>query len=87
MLGRVKHIPIFAGTQTVRVAQPEDVIGLKVQAMVNNPERRTRELADIERLMALYGPRLAWTRIQEFFELFDLGEEGHALKERFGHAQ
>jgi hypothetical protein len=55
--------------------------------MVNNPERRTRELADIERLMALYGPRLAWTRIQEFFELFDLGEEGHALKERFGHAQ
>ena len=87
MLARAKQVSIFDGTATVRVAQAEDVIGLKVQAMVNNPDRRTGELDDIERLMRLYGDRLDWARILAFYELFELREEGRQMQNRFDHAQ
>jgi hypothetical protein len=86
MLARARAHPVFEGKQTVAVAEPEDVIGLKVQAMVNDPDRRMQEVADIERLMALYGSRLDWARVEEFFELFDLAGEANRLRERFGHA-
>lgn len=87
MLSRAKSYPVFGGTQTVRVIRPEDVIGLKVQAMVNDPDRRTQELADIERLMALYGERLDWERIEEYYDLFNLGEGAGQLRKRYGHAK
>lgn len=87
MLERTKVVPVFGGTHTIRVAQPEDAIGLKVQAMANNPLRRTRELADIEALMELHGPQLDWDRIHMYFDLFGLAEEARQLKTRFGHAQ
>ncbi len=87
VLERAKSYPIFNRTQQIRVIDPEDVIGFKVQAMANNPLRRTKELVDIEALMELHGAQLQWQRIQEYFELFELGKEFTALKERFGHAQ
>jgi hypothetical protein len=34
----------------------------------------------------LYGQKLDWDRIEEFYDLFGLEEEAKALKERFGHA-
>jgi hypothetical protein len=87
MLQRAKSYPAFGGTQSVRAVDPEDIIGLKVQAMFNDPTRRSQEVADIERLATLYGQKLDWDRIEEFYDLFDLGEEAKALKERFGYAQ
>lgn len=87
MLARAKSHPIFGGTGAIRVAEPEDVIGLKVQAMVNDPDRRSQEMADIERLMALYGRKLDWQRIQEFYDLFGLAEDALQLRERFERAQ
>ncbi len=86
-LGRAKTYPIFGNALTIRVVDPEDVIGFKVQAIANNPDRRLQEQADIERLMAIYRDRLDWKRIQEYYGLFDMGEEARRLKERFGHAQ
>lgn len=87
VLQRAKSQPIFSGTLQIRSVEPEDVIGFKVQAMANNPKRYHRDLADIETLMELYGSRLDWARVQEYFDLFELSEEGRRLKERFGHAQ
>ena len=87
MLTRAKSYPVFSGTQEVRVVDPEDVIGLKVQAMVNDPDRRSQEMADIERVMAFYGQRLDWQRIEEYYNLFDLQEEVKRLRRRFEHAQ
>lgn len=87
MLDRAKDYPALGGKQRLRAVQPEDVIGLKVQAMFNDPERRTQEQIDIERLMAHYGDQLDWNRIQEYYEVFGLVEEIKKLKERFGHAQ
>jgi hypothetical protein len=52
------------------VAGPEDVIGLKVRAMVNDPERKAQELADIETLMRLYRSKVDWNRIEEFYDAF-----------------
>ncbi len=86
MLSRAKSYPIFGGAQEVRVVDPEDVIGLKVQAMVNDPDRRPQEMADIERIMAAYGQRLDWLRIEEFYELFDLSDDAKRLRGRFDHA-
>jgi hypothetical protein len=87
ILARSESYPIFDGTQTVTVADPEDVIGLKVQAMVNDPDRRSQEQADIERLMNLYGQRLDWERIHEYYDVFNLGKEADQLRRRFGHAE
>ena len=86
MLQRAKSYPAFGGMQSIKAVDPEDVIGLKVQAMFNDPTRRSQEVADIERLAILYGQNLDWDRIEEFYDLFGLGEEGKVLKERFGSA-
>lgn len=87
MLDRAKDYPALGGKQSLRTAQPEDVIGLKVQAMFNDPERRTQEQIDIERLMAHYGHQLDWNRIQEYYEVFGLVEEAKKLRERFDRDQ
>lgn len=87
LLQGAKSRPIFGGELQIRSVDPEGVIGFKVQAMANNPRRYHRDLADVETLMELYGAQLDWARIQEYFDLFELSEEGRRLKERFGHAQ
>ena len=87
MLDRAKDYPALGGKQSLKTAQPEDVIGLKVQAMFNDPERRAQEQNDIERLMAQYGRRLDWDRIEEFYGVFGLADEARKLRERFDVAQ
>jgi len=83
MLERSKSYPVFDGKQAIRAADPEDVIGLKVQAMTNDPDRKPQELGDIEALMRLYGSKLDWGRIQEYYDLFGIGDDGRRMKERF----
>ena len=87
MLQRADSYPIFNGSVNIRVAQAEDVIGLKVQALANDPLHRGQDRIDIETLMELHGPRLDWQRLQEYFDLFEMGAEGQTLYKRFGHAQ
>ena len=87
MLDRAKGYPALRGKQTLKTAQPEDVIGLKVQALFNDPERSAQERSDIERLMALYGRKLDWNRLQEFYEVFGFAEEAKKLRERFDRAE
>ena len=86
MLARAKNYKVFGGKQTIRVADPEDLVGLKVQAMVNDPDRKPQEVADMEMLMSLHGAKLDWQRIQEFYDIFGLRGEASRLKERFEHA-
>jgi hypothetical protein len=83
MLERAQDYPALGGKYSLRTAQPEDVIGLKVQAMFNDPDRRAQEQSDIERLMAQYGRQLDWGRIEEFYDVFGLAEEAKKLRERF----
>ncbi len=78
---------IFEGEVPIYVVQPEDLIGLKVQAMANDPQRKFREMADIESVMDLYKKELEWKRIREYFELFDMNDEYEALRRRFTDAE
>ena len=87
MLERTRAYPVFEGTLQIRVAQPEDVIGLKVQAMANNPLRRAKDQFDIEALMERYGSSLDWKRLQGYYDLFEMGREVRPLRKRFDHAQ
>ena len=83
MLARAKRYKIFGARQNIRVADPEDVIGLKVQAMVNDPDRKSQEVADIEMLMRIYGAKLDWQRIQDYYNVFGLRAEANRLRKRF----
>lgn len=86
MLDRALDHPIFKGRAKLRVLRPEDVIGLKLQALVNNPGRRMRELADIESLLEANRRGLDWELLKTYFELFDLRDIYAELGSRFGHA-
>jgi hypothetical protein len=60
----------------VPVVAVEDLIGLKVQAMVNDPLREAREVADMRALLevAASGRALDGGRLRSYFELFDRTE-------------
>ena len=83
MLARARTVP-YAATSSIRIIAPEDIIGLKVQAIANNPSRRAHETADIEALASRYGRQLDWDRIQLYYELFELGQEATTLRARYG---
>lgn len=77
------------GTQArqVRVLRPEDLIGLKVQAIANNPDRRKKDEADIEALMDVHRSGLDWSRLAEYYALFGMSAELEELRRRFDRAQ
>jgi hypothetical protein len=75
MLARAQEHPILG--ESVRVVDAADLIGLKVQSSSNDPSRRHRDLADIERLLRAAEPDLG--RVREYFRLFDREKELDAL--------
>ena len=75
MLARAREHPILG--ESVRVVDAADLIGLKVQSSSNDPSRRHRDLADVERL--LRAAELDLGRVREYFRLFDREKELDAL--------
>lgn len=87
MLERAKSYAVFGGKEKIRTVDPEDIIGLKVQAIANDPDRKPQDGSDIEALMRLYGAKLDWGRIQTFYDMFGLEKEAQSLRQRFGHVK
>lgn len=87
MLTRARRIPVFQGRYGILVLIPEDLIGLKIQALINNPERKTIEQADIERLFERFHTTMDWQLLREYFDLFDLYEDFEAFKKIYGPSQ
>ncbi len=85
MLGAAIVKPVFGGPMTVRVLRPEDLIGFKVQAVANAPERRPMDTQDIEMLAEVYRGRLDWARVERYYTLFGLGPMFLDLKKRHGN--
>jgi len=83
MLNRAARKLIFDGKQTIPVILPEDLIGLKVQAISNDPSRTPLDMADIEALMKIFGTTLDWQRIEEYFNLFGMLETAKGLRGRY----
>ena len=51
MLERAVEREIFDSTIKIKVLRPEDIIGLKLQAMNNDAERKEHDMQDIKSLM------------------------------------
>ena len=71
MLENAQVREVFSGKQKVKVLKAEDVIGLKIQALVNNAARATKEYADIESLLGYYKKDLDWALLEDYFKLFN----------------
>jgi hypothetical protein len=72
MLTRARETPIMDGELKVKVVLPEDLIGLKLQALLNDPKNRTAvDAPDIQRLLKLHGSRLDMDLVREYFRLFE----------------
>ena len=80
MLERAKLKTIFDGEQSIPVIIPEDLIGLKIQALNNDPSRALLDMADIEALMKIFGSALDWPQIEEYFKLFGRAETAAELR-------
>ncbi|MGA1823141.1 MAG: nucleotidyl transferase AbiEii/AbiGii toxin family protein [bacterium] len=87
MLKRAKKATIFENKYTINVLCSEDIIGLKLQALVNDKSRENREYADIEMLMEYYGEDLNWDLIEEYYALFDKGKEFKRIRDLYKNAQ
>lgn len=71
MLLRARPVPVLDGALTVRTLLPEDVIGLKVQAIANDPGNRLAiDAPDIQRLLRLHRGSLNMDLVREYFRIF-----------------
>lgn len=86
MLGRAKKHTVLKNLE-VPVLIPEDIIGLKIQSIVNNPQRRSLDMADIEYLLRENPARLDLDRVREYFDLFQQGKELDQLLKRIKDVQ
>ncbi len=71
MLERAVEKVVF-GDMRLKVLQPEDIIGLKLQAIKNNTEIKERELADIVFLAEMYAREMDWTLIDDYVKILKM---------------
>jgi uncharacterized protein (DUF1330 family) len=77
---------ILGGEWEIRVVRPEDIIGLKAQAIANNPMRKEKDTADIVALLEIAqieGNPIDWNRIEDYYKLFNMENEFEVIKERY----
>ena len=79
MLKRAQKKNILQGKATIHVVEPEDLIGLKVQAIANDKSRLTQDLVDIQMIIKNNSESLNFNRIKEYFELFDNLDDYNSL--------
>lgn len=72
----------FLGVK-LKVAVPEDIIGLKVQSLANNPLRWLKEMADIENLLLENRGKLDLELIGDYFKLFKKEKDWELILERY----
>jgi len=75
MMERASGQTVFDGKYTVKTLMPEDLIGLKIQAISNDPENRYHvDAPDIQRLLALHKEKMDMRLVREYFQIFDKEE-------------
>ena len=73
MLGRAKSLAIPGSPRRkVAVVDTEGIIGLKVQAIANNPRRRRQDEADILSLLRLHMDSLDLRLVRRYFRIFEM---------------
>ncbi len=85
MLSRVERFRVF-NTYMVPVLSPEDIIGLKVQAIANDGTREATDMYDMRLLLEyqLQSKRaIDWELLDEYFSLFNKQTLLNTLKKEF----
>jgi predicted nucleotidyltransferase len=86
MLERADRLPWPDGI-AVPVVHLEDLIGLKVQALVNDPSRRERDWADILQMIRHardHSLAVDWELLGDYFSLFNLNHKLAELTTTYG---
>ena len=86
MLSRARTVRAFGGAVEVRVLEPGDIIGLKVQAMANDPARGDTDMQDIRDLARRHRNEIDWGRVRDYYELFGRSDLYARLQEELGNA-
>lgn len=84
MLHRSIKVPVFNGKLFINILKIEDIIGLKIQSIANDPERRTIDFADIEQLLKIHGKKVDWDLLNDYFLLFDMNKDYEGFKKEYG---
>ena len=71
MLERAQKRSVLQGQTEIYVVEPEDLIGLKIQAVANDQQRFIQDMVDIQMILNKKSESLNFDRIKEYFELFD----------------
>ncbi len=74
---------VFDKKLKVRVLLPEDIIGLKIQAIANNPKRKAKDTLDIEDIISHFKGAIDWKKLSEYFKLFAMDSQCLSLKEKY----
>lgn len=82
MLSKSSVKKVLGGRHKIKVLRPEDIIGLKIQALVNDPQREAREYADIEAVISHFKNQLDWDIIKEYFGLFRLNDRYAEIRKK-----
>ena len=85
MLSRTVKFTIF-DTYHVSVLMPEDIIGLKVQAISNDPSRQAIDIEDMRLLLDFKKRKqqsVDWGLLSDYFSLFDKQELFNKLRREF----
>ncbi len=80
MLDRAVPVKLFPEGPPVLVLGVEDVIGMKIQAIVNAPHRKSHDLADIQHLVEVHRDSIDWELIEDYCALFDMTGMADKLK-------
>ena len=80
MLKRAVEKDIFSGKMKIKTLIPEDIIGLKLQAVFNNPSREKIDMPDIELLVSVNNKNLDWELIKQYCKIFNMKDLCEKLK-------
>lgn len=72
MLQRAKIKEIFSGDLKIKTLIPEDIIGLNLQSIVNNPSREKMDISDIEMLVSIHKENLDMELLKKYFIIFQM---------------
>lgn len=87
MLERAQKKSVLQGSTEIYVVEPEDLIGLKIQAITNDRHRYYQDMADIQMIIRNKYTILDFDRIREYFELFDKLDDYNKLTNDIKNAE
>lgn len=72
MMSRAEKKPVFNESYYVKALLPEDIIGLKIQAIHNDPiTRQAVDGSDIQQLLGMYHRNMDMRLVREYFRIFE----------------